>query len=214
MSTVETRPNLRRCHDARAGEHHYPRAGSRQHIALLLLHRRGASSAKALQAESGSASNSYRYEVLAPLLEHGWARVCSSTHVAITAEGLDALRKIDPEFDDGSTGQETATGIPVRHAYRADPSAACLPGVDVSLLTGCGRRTSLGSGDKRPPVQRPGAAQADQYPSRRGDRLYYADGRVTDLQGRPLQAQGPGRASLPAHEYMRSWSERDREARR
>lgn len=36
---------------------------------------------------------------------------------------------------------------------------------------------------------RPGALQARQCPSRRGNRLHYPDGRVTDLSGAPIKAE-------------------------
>lgn len=209
---------LVRSRHARASRLTAPRRGSRQHCALLAM--------EASLPDSAALDDLLRCRepytcdrsdfvgrVLQPLVERGQVRMDGRDRYTITASGRDMLVQIEPERGAAQPG-DAPTGIPVRHAYRADPSAACLPGVDVSLLTGCGRRTSLGSGDARPPVQRHGAAQAQQHPSRRGDRLYYADGRVTDLQGHPLPTQGPGRASLPTHDYLRSWSERDREARR
>lgn len=99
----------------------------------------------------------------------------------------------------------TASGIPLRHAFRADPSAVAEPGIDTSLMTGCGRSVALGSGDARAPVDRPGAAEAQQHPSRRGDRLYYPDGRVTDLSGTPIVGASTHRTSLP-----QSIAQRDR----
>lgn len=50
------------------------------------------------------------------------------------------------------------------------------PGVR-QLLTQS-RRVSMGNGDSKPPVLRPGAMDALQLPSRMGSRLVWRDGRV------------------------------------
>ena len=87
-------------------------------------------------------------------------------------------------------GAESLSGRPVRHSYIADPSAAA-PELDsryLDLLTSSAqRRMTMGTGDMRPPVMRPGCMSSMQHPSRRGERLYYPDGRVTLIDGTPLQ---------------------------
>ena len=141
--------------------------------------------------------------VLRPMIERGMVRPHGHDRYAITADGRGLLAVIEPERA-ALPAADAPTGIPLRHAFRADPSAVAEPGVDIRLMTGCGRRVALGSGDARPPVERPGAAQAQQHPSRRGDRLYYADGRVTDLHGTPIATASIVRTSLP-----RSIAQRD-----
>lgn len=44
------------------------------------------------------------------------------------------------------------------------------------------RSARMGSGDKRPPIKRPGSERAAQLPSRVGNRLYWPDGRVEDAR--------------------------------
>lgn len=103
--------------------------------------------------------------------------------------------------------EEPASGVPLRTANKADPSAVCAPGTDVHALTGRGRLHALGNGDQRSPVDRPGSATAAAFPSRRGSRLYFADGRVTALDGTPIDAPDVPRSSLPdsvgEHERIR-----------
>lgn len=209
---------LARTRPARAGQTLAPRRDSRQHRALLAMESSGSDSASLtdlLRCREPYVCDRSDFvaNVLRPLIERGLVRHHGHERYAITEAGRDMLVTIEPERM-ALMKPESPTGIPVRHAFRADPSAVAEPGVDTRLMTGCGRRVTLGTGDARPPVDRHGAAQAQQHPSRRGDRLYYADGRVTTIAGDPVAEAAPGRASLPAHEYMRSWSERDREARR
>jgi hypothetical protein len=103
---------------------------------------------------------------------------------------------------DEPEGAEGLSGRPVRHSYRADPSAAA-PELEpryLDLLTSSAqRRMTMGTGDMRPPVMRPGCMSSMQHPSRRGERLYYPDGRVTLLDGTPLQpaTQGERMAAAP-----------------
>lgn len=85
--------------------------------------------------------------------------------------------------------EEPLSGKPIRTSNEADPAQAA-PDLDPQfypLLTGCGRYALAGTGDLRPPVPRAGSLQVRQHPSRRGNRLYYPDGRVTDLAGNPLE---------------------------
>ena len=44
------------------------------------------------------------------------------------------------------------------------------------------RRVSMGNGDRKAPVLRPGALDAMQLPSRMGSRLVWRDGRVEMLE--------------------------------
>ena len=44
------------------------------------------------------------------------------------------------------------------------------------------RRVSMGNGDRKAPVLRPGAMDAMQLPSRMGSRLVHRDGRVEMLE--------------------------------
>jgi hypothetical protein len=73
----------------------------------------------------------------------------------------------------------------------------CLPNVDHYMLTGRGRVFALGNGDARAPVDRAGSRSDQAFPSRRGDRLFYPDGRITDLNGNCTTAPEVPRASLP-----------------
>lgn len=76
-------------------------------------------------------------------------------------------------------------GDPVIDRYAANPGAVIEPGFSVHLLTQSARRPSLGTGDMRAPIDRPGSDRALTFPSRVGERLYWPDGRVTHLNGDP-----------------------------
>lgn len=99
--------------------------------------------------------------------------------------------------DDDDT--EPFSGKPLRNKAEADPRAAApaLDLADLHKLCGRGHVLTMGTGDLRTPVDRPGAGQAAAFPSRRGDRLLYADGRVTDLNGNCITAPEVPRCSLP-----------------
>lgn len=76
-----------------------------------------------------------------------------------------------------------------REAHDIDPVAVLDAHVGIqyaSRLTGSTHQRGLGNADHRPPVPRAGSTDAQQWPSRRGDRLYYTDGRVTLLDGTPV----------------------------
>jgi hypothetical protein len=45
------------------------------------------------------------------------------------------------------------------------------------------QRRAMSDADAHPCTSRAGSEQALGHPSRRGNRLYWRDGRVTDLQG-------------------------------
>jgi hypothetical protein len=52
------------------------------------------------------------------------------------------------------------------------------------MVCAVNRNAYAGTGDKRPPVYRPGSDAAAKLPSRIGNRLHYRDGRVVDARGR------------------------------
>lgn len=58
-----------------------------------------------------------------------------------------------------------------------------------STSTACGRRNGHASAaDLAPRQPRPGSEAALSLPSRVGDRLYWPDGRITDLEGKPCSS--------------------------
>jgi hypothetical protein len=59
-------------------------------------------------------------------------------------------------------------------------------GIEFRLLISSPAR-GMTDADKRPPPVRRDGMDFAQWPSRRGNRLYYRDGRVTDMDGNPLQ---------------------------
>lgn len=93
---------------------------------------------------------------------------------------------------------EPASGVPVRARAVADPAKAA-PDLDVRhlhQLTGCTRVAITTTADASPPPDRAGSGHAAQFPSRRGERLYWPDGRITDLQGNAIEQSQVHRASL------------------
>lgn len=91
------------------------------------------------------------------------------------------------------------SGKPLRNKVQADPrlAAPTLALDDLPLLYGRGRVHTMGTGDLRAPLDRPGSSTCSAFPSRRGNLLYYPDGRVTDLNGNPATAAEVPRCSLP-----------------
>lgn len=66
--------------------------------------------------------------------------------------------------------------------HQPDPYALAAHPDLVPIMTSGGNRNGMsGTGDKRPMVYRAGALDADQLPSRMGNRLHYRDGRVVSL---------------------------------
>lgn len=62
------------------------------------------------------------------------------------------------------------------------------PGVERWMLTSSpGQARSMTEADKLPPPVRSDGMEHLQHPSRRGNRLYYRDGRVTDMAGNPIE---------------------------
>lgn len=93
----------------------------------------------------------------------------------ITDEGLITARKLGPYGDPPAANDAQA-----RSPITGQPAA-----IDVEHQP-CRRRLTLGTGDRRPPKLRPGSEVAAVLPSRWGDRLRWADGTITDLDGRPI----------------------------
>jgi hypothetical protein len=61
-------------------------------------------------------------------------------------------------------------------------------GIEFHLLISSPAR-SMSDADKRPPPVRREGMDFAQWPSRRGNRLYYRDGRVTDMDGNRLEVE-------------------------
>ena len=84
---------------------------------------------------------------------------------------------------------ETADTLDDRR--RADPGAALCAHTGAAdgalhLLTSSATRRAASHADLAPPALRPGAQDFLACPSRIGGRLYYLDGRVTNLDGHPI----------------------------
>lgn len=77
-------------------------------------------------------------------------------------------------------------GSGIRNRFRADPGAVIDPAHNIDLLVTGRRQAGLGTGDMRKPIDRAGSELAGRFPSRLGNRLYWPDGRVTDVHGVPL----------------------------
>ena len=99
------------------------------------------------------------------------------------------LGKRQPEpRDDQALVDEAIDPKRGRHPYQrfAANRKAAAPHVHVDhlhRLTGAGHRPTLGTGDARPVVLRPGSTDHQQFPSRRHNRLVWPDGRITALDG-------------------------------
>ena len=67
---------------------------------------------------------------------------------------------------------------------RQQPPAAAADNPLLAAAVRCGmQRRAMSDADAHPCTSRAGSEQALGHPSRRGNRLYWRDGRVTDLQG-------------------------------
>lgn len=89
----------------------------------------------------------------------------------------------DDDIDDIDNADTTPPTPPTQAAEPPNPllSAAVCCGME---------RRALSHADAHPCTARAGSEQALAYPSRRGNRLYWRDGRVTDLQGVALEVCG------------------------
>lgn len=79
-----------------------------------------------------------------------------------------------------------AIGMPLHDRFAANIADALEPALQgrvelQAMLTG--RTLLMGTGDRRPPVLRPGCMRANTLPSRTGRWLRWPDGRVTGLNG-------------------------------
>lgn len=76
---------------------------------------------------------------------------------------------------------------PAPKASLRDTVAATRPDLLPELTRGI-THAPMSAADAAPCTARAGAEQALLCPSRRGSRLYWRDGRVTDLSGTPIEA--------------------------
>ena len=83
---------------------------------------------------------------------------------------------------DDHPGSGTHDRFAADRAAVLDPHTAS--GTGMQRLTAGRHCVHMGTGDERPPVQRPGAHRADTMPSRVGDTLRWPDGRVTGLDAK------------------------------
>lgn len=161
------------------------RSGSQQHRTLQML-ALGDACSSALRATCQTDCTlpdlaGYRNHVLFKLRDRELIESVSRDQWRLTPRGALALQSI--ESPPGSAGVQTQR----RAGSVFEPPAFALPpGVDHHMLTSSPVR-SMTEADKRPvPVRRDGMEFA-AYPSRRGNRLYYRDGRVTDIAGNPVE---------------------------
>lgn len=139
-------------------------------------------------------------EALRKAIDHG--NVPSAPYFRENVLGaLEGRLLIEPigrgEYRITRTGRQVVIDLAVAPTARVTPIHApspafvrpqLLPGVDFHLLLSSPAR-SMSDADKRPtPVRRDGMDFA-QWPSRRGDRLYYRDGRVTDMDGNRIEVR-------------------------
>lgn len=103
-------------------------------------------------------------QVLGPLFEHGLVERVHGRHYMCSDAGSTLARQLGPvgaASPEPGAAEPTATNgqhAPLRH------------------------RSSMGTGDQRPPVRRPGSADARNLPSRLGDHLHWPCGRITEVQ--------------------------------
>lgn len=88
---------------------------------------------------------------------------------------------------------EPGDGTPVRNKFAANPSAMLDPhaacGHGHTAMTSGRRASSMGTGDARPPVLRPGSQDAAALPSRTGWNLRLPNGTTTPAT--PLAGKQP-----------------------
>lgn len=126
---------------------------------------------RAMEIDGRRERDAFIDDVLTPLFVHGMAErdghawVLTEAGLA-EADRLGAFGAADPT--------RTAAGIDRASALAHELLAASTP---------CKPRLAIGTGDMRPAPYREGSLEARRHPSRRGDRLYWPDGRVTDLSG-------------------------------
>lgn len=80
----------------------------------------------------------------------------------------------------------STTTAPARADYRTGAQRHITVVADVVFGFQDVRRRAVYVPAKASDASRPGRDDALLCPSRRGNRLYYRDGRVTDMEGRPL----------------------------
>ena len=71
-----------------------------------------------------------------------------------------------------------------------------------AALTRSPVRLASSAADLAPPPMRPGAEACLAIPSRMGDTLRYRDGRVTDMQGRPIEQPAAAPAAPSTNGFL------------
>lgn len=106
-------------------------------------------------------------KVLGPLFDNGLVERARGRHYMCSDLGSTLARELGP--------LDAAGPVP------AEPAAPNGPPAPMR------HRSNMGTGDLRPPVRRPGSADARNLPSRMGDRLHWPCGSTTDITppGRP-----------------------------
>lgn len=168
--------------------HYEPRTrlGSQHHRALQMLSL-GDACSTALRATCQTGHTlpdlpNFRRRILETLRDRELIESAGRDQWRITHRGTLELQALAgaPEPAQRSAVLAAATGRP-------EMTRPALPeGIDYQMLTSSPARP-MSETDKRPaPVRRDGM-QFAEYPSRRGNRLYYRDGRVTDMEGNRLE---------------------------
>lgn len=155
--------------------------GTTQHKVLSLLLGAGAANLSDLH---GACANdepdvrAFRRRVLAPLRDRDLLTQVAGTKYIITNRGRIAI-----------AGESAEPAARSRFEAKADPAELPLtPGIERWMLTSSqGRARSMTEADKAPAPVRSDGMEFTRHPSRRGNRLYYRDGRVTDMDGNPIE---------------------------
>lgn len=156
-------------------------AGGAQHKALTLLLSCSAT-VEELFAARGSRDGSlteFKANVLLPLRKRELLQQGPGGTLRITDRGRQAL---------GLPAQGQAPRSVFERERDQSGELQLAPGIERWMLTSSpGRARSMTEADKLPPpIRRDGMVHL-QYPSRRGNRLYYRDGRVTDMAGNTIE---------------------------
>lgn len=161
------------------------RKNTRHHKALQLLavaeHVDGHHLHAIIDPEQSDSFARFRRDVLEELFERELAERMTATAWRITPAGRRVLAAFEGRFEVGTPANDEhgeslwETGHHCRPIDLANER-------DRGLLTTSKKRPTS-EADLHPCTTRPGSEDFRQHPSRRGDRLYYRDGRVTDLDG-------------------------------
>lgn len=163
-----------------------PRPGTTHHHALALLAVADMDTAELLAACGGRVTRSeFLHRVLLKLWDNQLTDRLDKTRWRITERGRAVLGQLEGQPADGRT---PAAREPARSCFETSaPAEFDLPaGIERWMLTSSPAR-SMTEADKRPVPVRGDGLEFAQHPSRRGNRLYYRDGRVTDLDGNRIE---------------------------